>query len=168
VLLTFYEFFQFFSKLVKEDLEVIFYIRFSGIVVLSPITLYLVYLVYQEFGWRDFKTVGSDPKLLELYRQFNRFVSFLEIDLQLGASLATFGIVGFFIIEEQPIFSLFETVAYGVYVGVTVLWVFLGYYGVRRTFNFPSLTLSPSLFLLLLILLTLLFSHSRPKLRASQ
>ena len=71
-------------------------------------------------------------KMLKYFRQFNRFCCLLEIDLQLGFSLVTFGVAGFFVIGEDALFGLWETVAYGAYALVTILWVILGYMGVRE------------------------------------
>lgn len=103
----------------------------GGVVVLGPTVLVLVALVYREFGWRDFKTVGSDMKMLQQFRQFNRFCCLLEVDFQLGISLVTFGVAGYFVITEDPLFTMWETIAYGIFGAVTLLWLLTGYYGAR-------------------------------------
>jgi len=132
ILLTFYEIYQFVTKYLNDNLEIIFYVRFGGVVILGPVVLVLVFVVYREFGWRDFKTVGSDLTMLRFFREFNRFGCLMEVDFQLSVSLVTFGVAGYLIIAEQPLFTMWETIAYGIFAVLTLLWLVAGYHGAKR------------------------------------
>jgi hypothetical protein len=67
-----------------------------------------------------------------LFTWYKRFVTLMIIDLQMGATLATFGVVTFFVEPEASLFGAADVVVFCLFVAVTLAWIVLGYYAVRR------------------------------------
>lgn len=124
IIFLFYTLFQFFDSDTRGDRTTSLWARFLVSIVFVPLNLVLAYGVWENFGWRAFTIIGADPVMLELYTNYQIFLSLLKLDI-------LFGTVGVLFI------ALFLFTDYELYVDigwmiVTLLWAFIGRSIVRR------------------------------------
>ncbi|KAJ3159132.1 hypothetical protein HDU86_002034 [Geranomyces michiganensis] len=66
--------------------------------VFSAVFALCAYKIYLEFGWRMYKKIGADPKMRDMYRTYQIFLTFLKLDLFFALG---FG-VQFLVLVIQP------------------------------------------------------------------
>ncbi|KAJ3141077.1 hypothetical protein HDU90_007101 [Geranomyces variabilis] len=66
--------------------------------VFSVVFALCAYKIYLEFGWKMYKKIGADPKMRDMYRTYQIFLTFLKLDLFFALG---FG-VQFLVLVIQP------------------------------------------------------------------
>ena len=57
-------------------------------IIFEGVTCLFAYHLYKSFGWKIFKTVGTDALLVEMFRFYQQFVSVLKLDVQFSVMSA--------------------------------------------------------------------------------
>ncbi|ELR11164.1 uncharacterized protein ACA1_388440 [Acanthamoeba castellanii str. Neff] len=114
-----------FAGFLIEDRHPVFYIRLSFIILFALANIVLAILVYNSFGWRVFKRIGSDKKLVNAYKVYQTFVSLLKMDIFL--TLVGVLMLGMFLLRGANIIVDVALVV------ASIIWaVITTVYGVRR------------------------------------
>eukprot|EP00735_Rhodelphis_limneticus_P006782 TRINITY_DN19220_c0_g1::TRINITY_DN19220_c0_g1_i1::g.2229::m.2229 TRINITY_DN19220_c0_g1::TRINITY_DN19220_c0_g1_i1::g.2229 ORF type:complete len:451 (-),score=26.45 TRINITY_DN19220_c0_g1_i1:151-1503(-) len=73
----------------SREIGDIYWACLIGACVFQSIYLVLGHRVYNSFGWRLYKKVGADPRLIAMYKKYEAFRSLLFVDLQFGITIST-------------------------------------------------------------------------------
>eukprot|EP00002_Diphylleia_rotans_P033517 TRINITY_DN7136_c0_g1_i1.p1 TRINITY_DN7136_c0_g1~~TRINITY_DN7136_c0_g1_i1.p1 ORF type:complete len:231 (+),score=49.39 TRINITY_DN7136_c0_g1_i1:53-745(+) len=106
----------------EEELNDILYLIALIVASLFQVSyFYLAWAVYKDFGYRLYKTIGTDPQVIALYNQYQIFLSCIRLDIQLSIILIC--TAGLFLLGEDDWELYVDIVA----MILTFIWAYFGH-----------------------------------------
>eukprot|EP00033_Pygsuia_biforma_P002073 GCRY01002302.1.p1 GENE.GCRY01002302.1~~GCRY01002302.1.p1 ORF type:complete len:317 (-),score=10.79 GCRY01002302.1:450-1400(-) len=100
------------------------YLRFFVVCSLQPLVLVSGLLASRDFGWKIYKSVGTDLIRQKAYRMVHIFQSFVAIDVMLATLLV--------IMVSFTLFHSYGIILNAIALCFTYLWAFAGIHAIRR------------------------------------